>query len=252
MSERDEDQREAEERDVIVECRDLGRVYRMGTQEVRALHGVNLAIRQGEYLSVMGPSGSGKSTLFNLIGALDKPTSGSVRIGGVDLTRQNSRALAFFRNRHIGYVFQAFNLIASLTAQRNVMLPLIFSGMSDADAERRADEVLETVSLGRRLDHRPGQLSGGQQQRVAIARALAMSPTIILADEPTANLDLHTGEEIIQLLKRLSRDFHTTVITATHDHKMLDVSDRILWIKDGTIERLEERKNLVIKVGRVG
>jgi putative ABC transport system ATP-binding protein len=252
MSERNEDRREEEERDVIVECRDLGRVYRMGTQEVRALHGVNLAIRQGEYLSVMGPSGSGKSTLFNLIGALDKPTSGSVRIGGVDLTRQNSRALAFFRNRHIGYVFQAFNLIASLTAQRNVMLPLIFSGMSDADAERRADEVLETVSLGRRLDHRPGQLSGGQQQRVAIARALAMSPTIILADEPTANLDLHTGEEIIQLLKRLSRDFHTTVITATHDHKMLDVSDRILWIKDGTIERLEERKNLVIKVGRVG
>lgn len=239
-------------RSVIVECRDLGRVYRMGTQEVRALHDVNLTIMHGEYLSVMGPSGSGKSTLFNLIGALDKPSLGSVRIGGVDLTRQTSRALAFFRNRHIGYVFQAFNLIASLTAQRNVMLPLIFSGMNDADAVRRAGEVLDTVGLGQRLDHRPGQLSGGQQQRVAIARALAMHPTIILADEPTANLDLHTGEEIIQLLKRLSRDFNTTVITATHDHKMLDVSDRILWIKDGSIERLEERKNLVIKVGRVG
>jgi len=241
-----------EGRGVIVECCDLGRVYRMGSQEVRALHGVNLAILHGEYLSVMGPSGSGKSTLFNLIGALDKPTSGSVRIGGVDLTRQNSRALAFFRNRHIGYVFQAFNLIASLTAQRNVMLPLIFSGMSDADALKRSAEVLDTVGLGQRLDHRPGQLSGGQQQRVAIARALAMRPTIILADEPTANLDLHTGEEIIQLLKKLSRDFNTTVITATHDHKMLDVSDRILWIKDGSIERLEERKDLVIKVGRVG
>jgi len=236
----------------IVECCDLARVYRMGKQEVRALHDVNLVIRRGEYLSVMGPSGSGKSTLFNLVGALDRPTSGFVRIGGVDLTRQNSRALAYFRNRHIGYVFQAFNLIASLTAQRNVMLPLIFSGMCDEDAARRAAEVLDTVSLGRRLDHRPGQLSGGQQQRVAIARALAMRPTIILADEPTANLDLHTGEEIIQLLKRLSRDFGTTVITATHDHKMLDVSDRILWIRDGSIERLEERKNLVIKVGRVG
>lgn len=237
--------------EIIVECRDLSRVYRMGKQEITALKNVNLTIYRGEYLSVMGPSGSGKSTLFNLIGALDRPSSGSVRIGEVDLTRQNSRSLAYFRNHHIGYVFQAFNLIASLTALRNVMLPLIFSGQDDATSEKRAIEVLETVNLGKRLDHRPGQLSGGQQQRVAIARALAMRPTIILADEPTANLDLNTGAEIIQLLKRLSRDFGTTIITATHDHKMLDVSDRILWIKDGMIDRLEERKNLVIKVGRI-
>jgi putative ABC transport system ATP-binding protein len=235
----------------IVECRGLGRVYRMGRQEVVALRDVTLDVRRGEYLSVMGPSGSGKSTLFNMIGALDRPTSGTVRIGGVDLTAQTPLRLSFFRNHHIGYVFQSFNLVPALTAARNVMLPLIFSGMSTRDAQRRAAEVLETVNLGNRLDHRPGQLSGGQQQRVAIARALAMRPTIILADEPTANLDLHTGEEIIRLLRGFTQEYGTTVITATHDHKMLDVSDRILWIRDGTVERLEERRNLTIRVGKI-
>lgn len=239
------------QRTVIVECRGLGRIFRMGRQQSVALHDVDLDVFQGEYLSVMGPSGSGKSTLFNMIGALDKPTAGTVRIGGIDLTRQTSLELAFFRNRHIGYIFQAFNLIPSLTALRNVMLPLIFAGRSNAEASRRATEVLEQVDLGSRVQHRPGELSGGQQQRVAIARALAMEPTIILADEPTANLDLRTGEEIIGLLRRLSTEQGVTVITATHDHKMLDASDRILWIKDGTIERLEERRNLKIRVGRV-
>lgn len=236
---------------VIVECKNVGKSYRMGGQEIRALHDLNLKVYRGEYLSVMGPSGSGKSTLFNMIGALDKPTSGSVVIGGVDLTSQSSLRLAYFRNHHIGYIFQAFNLIQSLSAVRNVMMPLLFSGMSTEQAYKRAVEVLKAVDLGERLDHRPGQLSGGQQQRVAIARGLAMNPTIMLADEPTANLDLHTGEEIIRLLRECSDRFGMTVITATHDHKMLDVSDRILWIKDGGIERLEERRNLKIRVGRV-
>jgi putative ABC transport system ATP-binding protein len=186
-----------------------------------------------------------------MIGALDKPSSGTVAIAGIDLTKQTSSQLSYIRNQHIGYIFQAFNLIPSLTALRNVMLPLLFSGMSMHDAQARATEVLTEVGLSHRLDHRPDELSGGQQQRVAIARGLSMNPTIMLADEPTANLDLHTGEEIINTLRRLCDDHGVTVITATHDHKMLDKSDRILWIKDGRKDRLEHRANLDIRVGKV-
>ena len=237
--------------DVIIRCRGLTKTYRMGGQEVYALRAMDLDVFRGEYLSVMGPSGSGKSTLFNMIGALDKPSSGTVTIAGVDLTTQTSLELAYFRNQHIGYIFQAFNLIPSLTALRNVMLPVLFSGMSNPDAEKRATAVLEEVGLGQRLHHRPDEVSGGQQQRIAIARALAMEPTIILADEPTANLDLHTGEEIINILRALCDHHGVTVITATHDYKMLDKSDRILWIRDGGKERLENRRDLDIRVGKV-
>jgi putative ABC transport system ATP-binding protein len=237
--------------DIIIRCRGLTKTYRMGGQEVYALRAMDLDVFRGEYLSVMGPSGSGKSTLFNMIGALDKPSSGTVTIAGVDLTTQTSLQLAYFRNQHIGYIFQAFNLIPSLTALRNVMLPLLFSGMDNAAAEKRASEVLEEVGLGQRLHHRPDEVSGGQQQRIAIARALAMEPTIMLADEPTGNLDLHTGEEIINILRGLCDHHGVTVITATHDHKMLDKSDRILWIRDGARERLQKRSDLDIRVGKV-
>jgi putative ABC transport system ATP-binding protein len=236
---------------VIIECRQLSKMYKMGGQTVYALKDMDLDIYKGEYLSVMGPSGSGKSTLFNMIGALDLPSSGTVKIGGVDLTSKSSLELAFIRNRHIGYIFQSFNLIASLTAIRNVMLPLLFSGMENAAAEKRAAEVLDEVGLGNRLHHRPSELSGGQQQRVAIARGLSMNPTIMLADEPTANLDLHTGEDIINMLRKCCDAHNMTVITATHDHKMLAASDRILWIKDGGKERLENREDLNIRVGKV-
>jgi len=237
--------------DVIIRCRDLTKTYRMGNQDVHALREVNLDIYKGEYLSVMGPSGSGKSTLFNMIGALDRPTAGSVQIAGVDLTTLGSLQLAYIRNHYLGYIFQAFNLIPSLTAMRNVMLPLLFSGMDNHAATARATEVLTEVGLEHRLHHRPDELSGGQQQRVAIARGLAMSPDIMLADEPTANLDLHTGEEIINILRKLADNHGVTVVTATHDHKMLDKSDRILWIKDGAIDRLQMRSELDIRVGRV-
>jgi len=237
--------------EVIIECRNLTKVYRMGNNRVYALRDMNLDVFRAEYLSVMGPSGSGKSTLFNMIGALDKPSEGTVRIAGVDLTVQTSSRLAYIRNRHIGYIFQAFNLLPALTAVRNVMMPLQFSGMDNKAAETRATEVLEEVGLGHRLHHRPDELSGGQQQRVAIARALSMEPTIMLADEPTANLDLNTGEEIINILRRLCNDHGVTVITATHDHKMLDKSDRILWIKDGKMDRLQKRSELDIRVGKV-
>jgi putative ABC transport system ATP-binding protein len=237
--------------EVLIEVRDLSKVYRMGNNDIHALRDVDLDVYRGEYLSVMGPSGSGKSTLFNMIGALDGPTKGTVTIGGVDLTALTSRQRAYIRSAHIGYIFQAYNLIYALTAIYNVMLPVLFAGKDERTAEKRAQEVLEEVGLGDRLRHRPDELSGGQQQRVAIARALANSPTILLADEPTANLDLHTGEEIISLQRKLCDDHGVTVITATHDHKMLDKSDRILWIKDGAVDRLERRADLDIRVGTV-
>jgi putative ABC transport system ATP-binding protein len=199
----------------------------------------------------MGPSGSGKSTLFNMIGALDRPTSGTVKVAGVVLNRLTSRELAYFRGKHIGYIFQQFNLLPAYHAVANVAMPLIFNGWEQDRAEARARQILERVGLGERLHHRPDELSGGQQQRVAIARALANEPAIVLADEPTGNLDLHTGEEIINLLAELSRELGVTVISATHDHKMLATSDRILWIKDGAKERLERRQDLKIRVGTV-
>jgi len=237
--------------EVLIEVRGLSKIYRMGKVEVSALREISLDIIRGEYLSVMGPSGSGKSTLFNMIGALDRPTTGTVTIAGVDLTGLTSRQRAYIRNAHIGYIFQAYNLIWALTAIYNVMLPLLFAGQDERSAEARAQQVLEEVGLGDRLHHRPDELSGGQQQRVAIARALANNPTIVLADEPTANLDLHTGGEIISLLRSLRDNHGVTVITATHDHTMLDKSDRILWIKDGRIDRLERREHLDIRVGKI-
>jgi len=218
---------------------------------VHALKDVSLEIHQGEYLSIMGPSGSGKSTLFNMIGALDKPTSGDVEVAGVRLTELSPRQLAYFRGNNIGYVFQSYNLLPAYDALTNVCMPLLFSGKPPSEAAERAKAVLARVGLADRITHRPDELSGGQQQRVAVARALANNPAIILADEPTANLDLDTGEEIIQLLSALSDEYGVTVISATHDHKMLATSDRILWIKDGVVDRLEKREDLDIRVGVV-
>ncbi|MCC7517734.1 MAG: ABC transporter ATP-binding protein [Verrucomicrobiae bacterium] len=235
----------------MIQLRGVAKVYGSETYRVYALQGVDLDIFRGEYLSIMGPSGSGKSTLFNMIGGLDRASEGSVEIDGVNLNQLTEGQLAFFRGRHIGYIFQSYNLILSLTALKNVSLPAIFAGVSPEDAEHRAKEVLERVGLGHRLTHRPDELSGGQQQRVAIARALVNQPTIILADEPTANLDLKTGEEIIELLQHLCRDLKVTIVTATHDHKMLKASDRIVWIKDGRVERLEHAKDLKIETGTI-
>ncbi len=239
------------EREVLIRIRGLNKQYRMGGTIVHALRDVNLDVYRGEYLSIMGPSGSGKSTLFNMIGALDRPTSGEVSVAGLDLNSLGSRQLAYFRGNHIGYVFQSYNLLPAYTALANVAIPQLFSGKPYDEALERAREVLERVGLGHRLHHRPDELSGGQQQRVAIARALANNPTIILADEPTGNLDLHTGEEIIKLLHSLSRELGVTVITATHDHKMLEVSDRIVWIKDGTIEKVQRRDEVDIRSGTI-
>jgi putative ABC transport system ATP-binding protein len=190
----------------IVRTKDLVKEYMMGDTVLRALDRVSLDIRRGEYISIMGPSGSGKTTLFNMIGGLDRPTSGSVFIDEVDIAQLDAYELAWLRCRRIGYIFQTFNLIPVMTALENVTLPMIFAGLTTDEAIEKGVELLKLVGLGERLHHKPSELSGGQQQRVAIARALANDPGIILADEPTGNLDLRTGKEIINLLKKLNRE----------------------------------------------
>jgi putative ABC transport system ATP-binding protein len=237
--------------DSLIRVRGLSKRYRLRGEEVHALRDVNLDVARGEYLSIMGPSGSGKSTLFNLIGALDRPTAGTVQIGPLDLTTLGDEELAYVRCQYIGYIFQTYNLVLSLTALANVALPCLFRGDSPEAAEAAAARVLERVGLGHRLTHRPGELSGGQQQRVAIARALVNEPAILLADEPTGNLDLQTGDEVIALLKGLAESSGVTVISATHDHKMLSRSDRVLWIRDGRVERIQNRDELNIVVGEL-
>jgi putative ABC transport system ATP-binding protein len=240
-----------EESHYVVRLSAVTKTFKMGSTPVEALKGIDLAIRAGEYLSIMGPSGSGKSTLFNMIGALDKPTAGSVFIDEVDVAQLDAFELAWLRCRKIGYIFQTFNLIHVMSAIENVTLPMIFAGLSRDEYLDKGMELLRLVGLADRANHKPSELSGGQQQRVAIARSLANGPAIVLADEPTGNLDLGTGEEIITLLKSLSLERGVTVISATHDIKMLNVSDRVVWIRDGRIERLEERGSLKISVGEV-
>ncbi len=235
----------------VVRLSGVTKTFRMGSTPVEALKGIDLAIKAGEYLSIMGPSGSGKSTLFNMIGALDKPTEGCVFIDELDVAQLDAFELAWLRCRKIGYIFQTFNLIHVMSAIENVTLPMIFAGLSRDEYMDKGMELLRLVGLAERSNHKPSELSGGQQQRVAIARSLANGPAIVLADEPTGNLDLGTGEEIITLLKSLSSERGVTVISATHDIKMLNVSDRVVWIRDGRIERVEERGRLKISVGEV-
>ncbi|MCE5238205.1 ABC transporter ATP-binding protein [bacterium] len=223
----------------------------MGEVEVPALRGVDVDIRRGEYLSIMGPSGSGKSTLFNMVGGLDKPTEGTCFIEEVDMAQLDAFELAWLRCRKIGYIFQSFNLIPVMTALENVTLPMIFAGMGSDEMMERGQMLLDLVGLGGRLHHKPYELSGGQQQRVAVARALANSPAIILADEPTGNLDLQTGKEIIDLLKELNAESGVTIISATHDLKMIDASDRIIHIRDGEVERIEMRSEIDLKIGHL-
>lgn len=238
--------------ETVVKTEDVVKEYRMGTNIVRALDGINIEIARGEYISLMGPSGSGKSTLFNMIGALDGPTGGRVYIDGQDMSQLSRSQIAWFRCHRVGYIFQSYNLLPVMSALENVTLPMIFAGLSNRDRNRKGEELLNLVGLGDRTHHRPDELSGGQRQRVAIARAFANDPTIILADEPTANLDTITGREIIDLIRDLNRGKGVTVISATHDLKMLDVSDRIVDIRDGLVERIRNRDEIDIEVGEVG
>jgi putative ABC transport system ATP-binding protein len=235
----------------IVRVVGVTKAFTLGKVPVEVLRGIDLDVVAGEYLSIMGPSGSGKSTLFNMIGGLDKPTSGRVFIDEVDIAQLDAYELAWLRNRKIGYIFQTFNLIPVMSALENVTLPMIFGGMDNDHAVDKGRGLLDLVGLGSRFQHKPSELSGGQQQRVAIARALANDPAIILADEPTGNLDSSTGEEIINLLQTMSKERGVTIISATHDFKMLNVSDRVVWIRDGKIDKIEHREELNISIGTI-
>jgi putative ABC transport system ATP-binding protein len=236
----------------VVRVTGVTKSFKLGKVEVQALKGIDLEIATGNYISIMGPSGSGKSTLFNMIGGLDKPSTGKVYIDEVDIAQLDAYELAWLRCRKIGYIFQTFNIIQVMTALENVTLPMVFAGMGNDAAVEKGLRLLELVGLEDRYSHKPFELSGGQQQRVAVARALANDPSIILADEPTGNLDLTTGEEIIALLKRLSEERGVTVISATHDFKMLNVSDQVVWIRDGRVDKIEDRDELSISVGQIG
>jgi len=236
----------------LIQARDIERSYGEGDARVRALRGISLEIGHGEYVSLMGPSGSGKTTFFNMIGALDFPTAGKILIGGRNLAELSQAQLAYLRCVNIGYIFQNYNLVEVLSAQRNVMLPMLIRGTSEPEAKRKSAELLERVGLGHRIGHLPGELSGGQQQRVAIARSLANSPGLILADEPTGNLDSVTSVAIVELLSGLSRERGVTIVSATHDHRMLAVSDRVVYLRDGEVDRIVSRAELNIEVGSVG
>jgi putative ABC transport system ATP-binding protein len=218
----------------IVEVRDLVREYRMGEERVPALRGVSFTVEQSEYAAIVGPSGCGKSTLLNLLGVIDRPTSGTVSIAGERVDQLDDARATEFRLRRIGFVFQRFYLLQALTARENVELPLAEAGMAGAERRARALELLEYVGLGRRERHRPAQLSGGEQQRVAIARALANRPALLLADEPTGELDARTGAEMIALFERLNRD-GTTVVVVTHDEDLARAAKRVIHMRDGSI-----------------
>ncbi len=220
---------------------DVTKVYKMGEVEVRALDGVSFAIQRGEFLAIMGPSGSGKSTVMHLLGCLDRPTSGRMVLDGLDLLKASDNQLAEIRNAKIGFVFQQFNLLPRESALRNVETPAIYAGMKRSERVRRARELLERVGLGDRLFHFPSQLSGGERQRVAIARALMNDPAIVLADEPTGNLDTKTGEEILTLFRNLHKEGRTVVLV-THDRRVAEYASRILHMQDGRILK-EERVN---------
>ncbi|HJP96469.1 MAG TPA: ABC transporter ATP-binding protein [Candidatus Saccharimonadales bacterium] len=220
----------------VIELKNLTKTYKLGDEILHALDDVSLTVQAGEFVAITGPSGSGKSTFANIVGGLDQPSSGTVIVDGNDLSHVHDKQLSDYRNRHIGFVFQSFNLQGTQTALENVMLPLVFARMKPKDRKVRAKECLEAVGLGDRLKHRPSQLSGGQRQRVAIARALAVKPSIILADEPTGNLDTARGDEIMKLLRNLNKQ-GITLIVITHDMSIAKQADRIVRIQDGKIAR---------------
>lgn len=216
----------------LIELKDVNRTYKVGDEELHALNGVSLTIQPGQFVAITGPSGSGKSTLANVIGGLDRVDSGSVMIDGEEIAKMRDRKLSEYRNKHIGFVFQSFNLQPNMTALENVMMPMVFAGVKPKERKEIAKQCLEAVGLGDRMDHRPTELSGGQRQRVSIARALANKPSIIIADEPTGNLDSKRGQEIMSVLKDLNKQ-GITLLVITHDAAIAKMADRVLAIHDG-------------------
>lgn len=225
--------------ELVININDISKTYKIGTETVRALKSITLDIHKNEYVALMGPSGSGKSTLMNILGCLDTPTGGEYFLSGTDVSKMIDNELAMVRNREIGFVFQTFNLLPRYTALENVSLPLVYAGMAKKERDERAKEVLEQVGLGDRMDHRPNELSGGQRQRVAVARALVNKPSIILADEPTGNLDSKTSYEIMNLFGEIHANGNT-VILVTHEEDIANYSHRIIRLRDGLVETDQE------------
>lgn len=225
----------------IVQIEQLSKNYQMGHLEVPALRNVNLSIEEGHYIAIMGPSGSGKSTLLNLLGCLDQPSSGRYLLGGADVSHMDDDELSAIRGARIGFIFQSYNLIAQLNIIENIQVPMFYQGVSEKAGTARAEELAEMVGLSDRIKHRPTELSGGQQQRVAIARALANDPLIILADEPTGNLDSESGSEILQILSDLNRQ-GKTLIVVTHDQKVAHRAEKVIHLFDGGIDRIEQNR----------
>ena len=221
----------------IIEVRNVWKIYEMGDVKVEALRGLDFIVSKGEFVSIMGPSGSGKSTAMNMIGCLDVPSKGTVFLDGKDISKMTESQLAQVRGRKIGFIFQSFNLVNTLTAKENVMLPMIFQNLSKTEREKRAEKLLRMVELHDRMDHKPTELSGGQQQRVAIARALSNNPEVILADEPTGNLDSKTGKSMMDFLKKLHKKENRTIVVVTHEKYIAENADRVSYLKDGRVEK---------------
>lgn len=224
----------------IIEVKGLRKVYRMGKEKIIALNHIDLNIEKGEICCLFGTSGSGKSTLLNMLAGLEKPTKGSIKIKKVRVDRLNETQLAIFRQKHIGFVFQSYNLIPTLTAIENVALPLVFQGMAKKEREKRAKEMLEAVGLGNRLHHKPKEMSGGQQQRVSIARAFVNRPQILFADEPTGNLDTHTTIEVMDIITKIAREYNQTLIIVSHDPEIAGYADKVITIQDGDVLKIEK------------
>ncbi len=237
--------------EITIRMDNVYKTYKLGDEEVHALDGISIDIPRGEFHVIMGPSGSGKTTFLNMVGALDIPTKGEVYFENVALSSLTNKQLASLRSYKIGFIFQTFNLVPVITALENVQLPLVFQGYPREKRKKRAEEILERVGLGDRMHHTPDELSGGQQQRVAIARALAGKPSLILADEPTGNLDLKTGFQIVELLRELSQETGVTVVNSTHDLKLIDIADRISWLRDGKISRTQNKLDVSITAADV-
>lgn len=226
----------------VIEVKDLYKIYRVGEEKVRALNGVNFSIYRGEFCAIVGTSGSGKSTLLNMLAGLEKPTKGEIVIAGEHMEKKNENQLVRFRREHIGFIFQSFNLMPTMDAVENVMLPLTFQGVDRKQRRKRAVKVLEMVNLKKHMKHKPTQMSGGQQQRVGVARALVVNPEIIFADEPTGNLDSRTSEEVMELMKRVVREQKQTLVMVTHDNHLASYADRIFHIIDGKIVKIVDNR----------
>ncbi len=230
------------EQEAVIQVKGLYKVYKVGDTKVRALNGVDFQIQRGEFCAIVGASGSGKSTLLNMLAGLEKPTKGTIVIAGEHMEKKSENELVAFRRKHIGFIFQSFNLLPTMNAVENVALPLTFQGMSKVKREKMAEDAIKLVGLQKYRKHKPTQMSGGQQQRVGVARALVVNPEIIFADEPTGNLDSHTSEDVMNLMKKVVREQNQTLIMVTHDNHLAEYADRIFHIKDGKIIKIVDKR----------